>query len=116
MPAAEEVVHHLNKKSLQIDEFLKVISHISYSTDLLALNAAIEAARAGGSGTGFCGGVPEDLEKLGRGGQVSKILPKEYMTPATLKNSLLFIARWIAETGDPDNSLQLVFDPNNQTN
>lgn len=43
----------LDTKSHEINDFVKLISSISYQTNLLALNAAIEAARAGEAGLGF---------------------------------------------------------------
>lgn len=60
---AREVVDNLNKKAKKIDEIIKVINEIAYSTNLLALNAAIEAARAGEVGRGFAV-VAEEVKKL----------------------------------------------------
>lgn len=48
-----EVIHKLEKESLEIGLISKMITDISDQTNLLALNASIEAARAGEAGKGF---------------------------------------------------------------
>lgn len=50
---AEELIHSLKNRSLEIGEILKVVTSIANQTNLLALNATIEAARAGEAGKGF---------------------------------------------------------------
>lgn len=60
--------------------------------------------------------IINDLMDLGIQLEVKKISPKEYLTPNTIANCHLFIGRWIADTGDPDNFLQPIFNYNNVTN
>lgn len=59
--------------------------------------------------------VIEELKKLGLNLEVAKISPKDYLTRENISRYHIFIARWIADTGDPDNYLQPVFNYNNQT-
>ncbi len=46
----------INQSSRKIAGIISVIDEIAFQTNLLALNAAVEAARARGTGSGFCGG------------------------------------------------------------
>lgn len=58
----------------------------------------------------------EDLQKLGLNLEITKISPKDYLRPETIAKCHIFIGRWIADTGDPDNYLQPIFNYNNLTN
>lgn len=58
----------------------------------------------------------EDLDNLGIKYEVKRIKPEEYLRPATIVQCDLFVGRWIADTGDPDNYLQPLFNYNNITN
>ena len=55
----------------------------------------------------------EDLNKVGIECIVQKVPADKYFENIT--NSDLFISRWIADTGDPDNFLQPNFNPTNYT-
>lgn len=50
---ANNTMAHLEIRSREIGDIIKVITTITQQTNLLALNATIEAARAGDSGKGF---------------------------------------------------------------
>lgn len=60
--------------------------------------------------------VMNDLNSLGIKYEVTKIKSGDYLTPGTISKCDLFVGRWIADTGDPDNYLQPIFNYNNTTN
>jgi len=59
--------------------------------------------------------VIKDLEALGIKFEVSKVSPRDYLKPETIAKYHMFIGRWIADTGDPDNYLQPLFNYKNET-
>lgn len=60
--------------------------------------------------------IVEDLKNLGFNVQVSKIPTMDFLKPETIAKCDLFVGRWIADTGDPDNYLEPLFNHNNVTN
>ncbi|WP_028392554.1 methyl-accepting chemotaxis protein [Bacillus cihuensis] len=60
---ADEGVHSLANRALEINNFTSIINDIANQTNLLALNATIEAARAGEAGKGFAV-VAQEVQKL----------------------------------------------------
>jgi ABC-type transport system substrate-binding protein len=53
----------------------------------------------------------EDLKEIGIECLIEKVPLDKYLNPQTIKNCDLFVSRWIADTGDPDNFLQPLFNP-----
>ena len=60
--------------------------------------------------------VVEDLEAVGIECAIERVPLDKYLKPETVKKCDLFISRWIADTGDPDNFLQPLFNPSTITN
>ncbi|MDF2557281.1 MAG: chemotaxis protein [Bacillales bacterium] len=60
--------------------------------------------------------VVEDLKAVGVECDVEKVPLDRYLKPETIKKCDLFISRWIADTGDPDNFLQPLFNHSTITN
>ena len=60
--------------------------------------------------------IINDLRDLDIRLEIEKIPPRDYLRPETIANCHIFIGRWIADTGDPDNYLQPIFNYNNITN
>lgn len=60
--------------------------------------------------------VVEDLKTIGIECTIEKVPLDKYLNPETIKKCDLFISRWIADTGDPDNFLQPLFNPATLTN
>ena len=58
----------------------------------------------------------KDLDNLDIKYEVRRIKSEEYLRPQTIAQCDLFVGRWIADTGDPDNYLQPLFNYNNVTN
>lgn len=63
MNDAINAMNKIEESSRRISEAVKIISEISFQTNILALNAAVEAARAGEHGKGFAV-VAAEVKKL----------------------------------------------------
>ncbi|WP_057976030.1 ABC transporter substrate-binding protein [Caloramator mitchellensis] len=59
--------------------------------------------------------IKEDLEKIGIRCSIEKVLPQQYLKAETIAKCHIFISGWIADTGDPDNYLEPLFNPENFT-
>lgn len=59
--------------------------------------------------------IINDLSNLGIKCTKIKIKPEVYLETSSVSNSDIFVARWIADTGDCDNFLQPIFNPVNVT-
>jgi len=60
--------------------------------------------------------IKEDLEKVGFKCTINKVSREEYLKPQTIAKCHIFISGWIADTGDPDNYLEPLFNIENATN
>lgn len=60
--------------------------------------------------------IKEDLEKIGFKCEINKVPREEYLKPQTIAKCHIFISGWIADTGDPDNYLEPLFNIDNVTN
>ena len=60
--------------------------------------------------------IIEDLEKVGIECDVDRYTHAETLRLEVLKKCDLYISRWMADTGDPDNFLQPLFHPENVSN
>ena len=63
MSEAINAMNKIEESSSRINDAVKIISEISFQTNILALNAAVEAARAGEHGRGFAV-VAGEVKKL----------------------------------------------------
>lgn len=59
--------------------------------------------------------IIRDLKAVGVDCIINKVASDKYLTPDKISQCDLYIGRWIADTGDPDNFLQPLFNPNNET-
>jgi ABC-type transport system substrate-binding protein len=60
--------------------------------------------------------IIDDMKNIGVDCEVVRVPSKEYMNPNNISKCDIYIMGWIADTGDPDNYLQPLFNPNNYTN
>ncbi len=60
--------------------------------------------------------VVEDLKAVGIECTIEKVPIDKYLNPETIKRCDLYVSRWIADTGDPDNFLEPLFNPATVTN
>lgn len=58
----------------------------------------------------------EDLKAIGIECEVAKVPSDKYSIPDNLDKCDVFMQGWIADTGDPDNYLEPLFNPDNYTN
>lgn len=60
--------------------------------------------------------IIEDLRKLGIRTEIVKVKTSDYMKPESISKADIYFMGWIADTGDPDNYLEPLFNPENYTN
>lgn len=60
--------------------------------------------------------IIEDLKAIGIDSTIIYVHPKEYMKPENIAKCDMFIMGWVADTGDPDNYLEPLFNPDIYTN
>lgn len=58
----------------------------------------------------------EDLKEIGIESSIYRVPRKEYSKAESRANCDIFVSGWIADTGDPDNFLEPLFDPENPAN
>jgi ABC-type transport system substrate-binding protein len=59
--------------------------------------------------------VLNDLKEIGINMTIEKLPPSNYLAPGPISKCDMFFSRWIADTGDADNYLQPLFNPDNVT-
>ena len=60
--------------------------------------------------------IVEDLKAVGIECDIVKVPGKKYMSPESIAKADLYSMGWVADTGDPDNYLQPLFNPEVYTN
>jgi len=60
--------------------------------------------------------IIQDLQEVGIECTLVNVPAASYLDPATIAKCDLYVARWIADTGDPDNFLQPMFAPGQESN
>lgn len=80
-----ELIHHVNGKTMQIQDITDTISSVANQTKILSLNASIEAARAGEAGKGFSV-VASEVRKLAEHTQELSALINEITEALTLES------------------------------
>lgn len=59
--------------------------------------------------------IIEDLKEIGIESEIMRVPSDKYLIPENIAKCSMFMQGWIADTGDPDNYLEPLFNPDNYT-
>lgn len=59
--------------------------------------------------------IKEDLKQIGIESEITKVSQENYLKRESIAKCHIFLSGWVADTGDPDNYLEPLFNPENYT-
>lgn len=106
---------YLNGFSYNVQKAKELINRSGVSSSSLRLKVLVRDESSSTLYNKLTEYIINDLKSIGIECIIEKVAPAKYLTPESIGRCDLFVGRWIADTGDPDNFLQPLFIPENVT-
>lgn len=107
---------HLSGFSYDLNKAKKLLLDSSYNNEVLKILGTERKSEQKSSRDKIIDYLIEDLNALGVRVEVVRIPSDKYMKAESIEKCDVYFMGWIADTGDPDNYLEPLFNPNNYTN